>query len=1198
MTAGDVRELPNILIVDDTPANLLLLERMFTSRRYRVRTVLQGEAALETARNEPPDLILLDINMPDMDGFELCRQLKADELLREIPVIFMSVRNETMDKVKAFDLGGVDYVTKPFQLEEVYSRVATHLQIRTLQRRLSRQNEELQRLSAENQDARKFAEEIVNTVQLPLMVLNSDLRILTANQSFYDTFKVTPRETMGNVIHELGNRQWDIPQLRRLLENLLGNGSPFNGYEVEYDFPGCGHKIILLNAQLIYRETVGENIILLAMEEITHRVAAEKKIIRANNEWRATFDIIPDLITVIDTNHRIIKVNRAMASVLKVDADDARGMTCYRQIHCTAAAPNNCPHRRLLADGQEHKAEIFEERLGGWFQITATPIHNFEGRLMGSVHVAHDITELKLLESRIQDAREYAEDIVETLCDPLVVLDSDLMILTANRSFYDTFQVTAEVTIGNYIYDLGNRQWDIPKLRLLFENIIHNDSVFTGYEVEHEFPVIGRRSILLNARHISRKSMDSNIILLTMQDITARKQTEELLLQSEQDLRSILDGIPAVIGCWDQNLHCRFANSAYLEWFHMDPEAIRGKDLREVIGEKSYQENLPHIQGALRGEPQFFERSMTSIDGADINHFQLSYIPNSLNGEVLGFYVMRTDVSRIKNAEHAAEAAKQAKSDFLATISHELRTPMNAIIGFGQLTLQTDLTTKQRDYVGKIATSAKGLMLILNDLLDFSKIEAGKVELEALPFALNPLLERLRSLVEIGASAKGLRLRLSYDSKCPEYLVGDSYRLQQILLNLLSNAIKFTSAGEVELSVRPLTAEQERVLMEFSVRDSGIGLSPEQLGRIFTPFTQADSSTTRRYGGTGLGLSICRRLALLLGGEIYVVSEPGRGSTFTCTVPLLRGELPMMEPDQAPDQLLMEKALKGSRILVAEDQEINRQLLRELLEQVGVSVTVVADGRQAVAAVAEAKSFFHAILMDLQMPELDGYGATLLLREQWPMDRLPIIAMTAHAMKEVRERCLAGGMNDHLSKPVNPNQLYACLTQWVRSDFPQESIPKDNADTQSHGMLTIKGPNPSPEKRSDDSISGRNILIVDDEPASIIILNGMLPEHHTCMAATDGVTALELALCHQPHLILLDTEMPDIHGHELCRTLKGNPATSQIPIILLTSTTAADDIVKGFTAGAVDYIAKPFNSVEVNARVNTHLQYRWTMTKR
>ena len=290
MTTPSEPNPPKILIVDDMPANILLLSKMLTARGYHVSSVLSGKLALQAARTEPPDLILLDINMPEMNGYEVCEQLKADAALKDIPVIFISALDQPQEKVKAFRVGGVDYVTKPFQLEELYARVETHLKIRALQRRLSHQNRDLTRMMGEIRDARNYAESIVETVRVPLMVLNSVLKVITANQSYYDTFHVTPQATIGNFVYELGNRQWDIPRLRLLFEKILHQDSVFNGYEVEHDFPHIGRKIIMLNARQIYREDIGAHIILLVMEDITLRKRSEELVLE-KQEILQTFNI-------------------------------------------------------------------------------------------------------------------------------------------------------------------------------------------------------------------------------------------------------------------------------------------------------------------------------------------------------------------------------------------------------------------------------------------------------------------------------------------------------------------------------------------------------------------------------------------------------------------------------------------------------------------------------------------------------------------------------------------------------------------------------------------------------------------------------------------------------------------------------------------------------------------------------------------
>ena len=386
---------------------------------------------------------------------------------------------------------------------------------------------------------------------------------------------------------------------------------------------------------------------------------------------------------------------------------------------------------------------------------------------------------------------------------------------------------------------------------------------------------------------------------------------------------------------------------------------------------------------------------------------------------------------RLEEAVGRAEDASRAKSRFLATMSHEIRTPMNAILGLGYLALQADPPPRLRDYLAKMTTSADGLLRLLNDLLDMSRIEAGGLFLEETAFPLPATLQRLLNVMAAEASRKGLTLQVRATPDTPEYLVGDPLRLEQVLLNVVGNAVKFTHEGGVALAIRSLEAEAGEVTLLFTVTDTGIGMTPEQAAAIFEPFVQGDSSITRRFGGAGLGLSICRQLVALMGGEITVKSQPGQGSVFTFSARFRRGSAPDVGAESFPEPVASVVDLRGRRLLVAEDLLLNQQVIRELLEQQGAVVTLVGSGRDAVAAVTAAPDGFDAVILDLQMPELDGYEAARQIRTHRSAERLPLIAMTAHAQEEVRQECLSVGMNDHLTKPVQPELLYACLARWL-----------------------------------------------------------------------------------------------------------------------------------------------------------------------
>ena len=537
-------------------------------------------------------------------------------------------------------------------------------------------------------------------------------------------------------------------------------------------------------------------------------------------------------------------------------------------------------------------------------------------------------------------------------------------------------------------------------------------------------------------------------IVVTFIDITQRKRGEGELLESQKQNQILADFInhssqPFAQAYPDGRIGV--FNPAFEELTGYSGAELREMDWATALTPPDWLEREAEQLAELNrtGRPVRYEKEYLRKDGLRVPIELLVGRKSDVVGEPEYYYGYITDITRRKvyerelmQSREAALAANRTKSEFLVNMSHEIRTPMNAIIGLGHLALQTEMTGKQRDYLDKITLSAEGLLRLLNDLLDFSKIEAGKMELEESSFSLLPLLEKLLSLAEVGASSKGLRLTLECDPDIPEYLVGDTLRLEQILLNLLGNAIKFTSSGTVVLTVSPVE-DAEEIVLRFFVRDSGIGMTPEQMEGIFDPFTQADGSTTRRFGGTGLGLNICKRLVLLMGGEIRVESEPGRGSCFTFTARFLRGSAPVAAAECNLDLARVSEALTGRRVLVVDDQPLNRQVLQEILGQVGVSVSIAAHGREALAVVAQARGRFDILLMDLQMPVMDGYEAPREIRKEWTAGRLPIIAMTAHAGKREQELCLQAGMNAHLTKPVNPQRLYACLMEWLERDGGQ-----------------------------------------------------------------------------------------------------------------------------------------------------------------
>ncbi|MBP6118860.1 MAG: response regulator [Giesbergeria sp.] len=667
--------------------------------------------------------------------------------------------------------------------------------------------------------------------------------------------------------------------------------------------------------------------------------------------------------------------------------------------------------------------------------------------------------------------------------------------------------------------------------------------------------------ILRNAHGEAERMVGVNV------DIDAYKKLEDQVAAQVQFQEVLMDTIPVPIFYKDELGRYLGFNRAYEQAFGIRREDFLGKTVQDLAHLSQEKRDLFQFdaQTALQGTEAVHREVLMPYADGQMHHtlfwLQAFQRPDGTPGGVIGTFVDISERERmqqeLRRAKEVAEEATALKSNFLANMSHEIRTPMNAIIGMSHLALKSGLDARQNDYVSKIQQAGQHLMGVINGILDFSRIEAGKLHIEPRPFVLEQVLHGVVDVVSHKASAKGLELICDVAPNVPQNLVGDALRIGQILINYTSNAIKFTQQGDIGIVVRVQAGQAKQVLLRFEVSDTGIGLSAEQIERLFQSFQQADASTTRRYGGTGLGLAISKSLAELMGGEVGVRSEPGQGSTFWFTVPLQRG-VPARRLLPRPD-------LRGLRVLVVDDNLHAAAVLAEMLQAMSFDAQEVHSGEEALAALAQAATQerpFDLVVLDWQMPGMDGLELGRRIGEMH-LPKMPRrLMVTAFGREDVLCSAQHQGIEEVLIKPVSASVMFdtvmLVLGEGAAQVRPTSPDPHGSA---AHPVLALQG---------------ARVLLVEDNELNQQVAQELLREVGVDVdVVADGQQAVERACTVAYDLVLMDMQMPVMDGLEATRRLRAEPHLAHLPIVAMTANALESDRQRCLEAGMNDHLAKP-----------------------
>jgi two-component system sensor histidine kinase/response regulator len=1034
---------------------------------------------------------------------------------------------------------------------------------------------------------------IFENSQIGISVFEIDSREIVSNRAL--------QEMLGYTGEELSRlEQWDkmVPSEERVScaqrYAQLSQGKRETD-EYEQRFIRRDGRVLFANGRFqLLKDAEGKPQYVVGMtEDVTDRTLAEKERNLVAQRMQLLLESSGQGTYGIDLQGECTFINRATCKMVGYSSEEALGRNMHDLVHHhkSDGSPypvDQCPIYRAFRKGAGCRVdnEVMWTRGGTPIPVeySSFPIRE-DGKITGAVVTVVDITDRKRAEEKLQASEQLFRSIFENAQIGIGVFKIDTRELSPNRALQEMLGYSEKELSRLETWDEITHPDESASDAKRYAELVHGKRE----KDEWEQRLVRRdgRIVVTSVRYsLLRDAAGRPQYVASLQeDITERRAAEDLLRKRDEELRRVNFLADTALelskaGYW----HVPLDGSG---WYNSSPRRVA---LFGELPRPDYRYRLDEMfnhaaegdeaaakiareafNAAVEGKSPTYDTMFAykrPIDGRIAWIHALGHVRKDAEGKPTDMYGVSQDITEFKRLEaelvttkEAAVAATKAKSDFLANMSHEIRTPMNAILGMTHLALKTDLTLKQRDYLTKSKAAAQSLLGIINDILDFSKIEAGMLDMEKTDFRLEEVLGNVSSVVSQKSHDKNLEFLIAAQQDLPPNLIGDPLRLGQILINLVNNAVKFTERGEIGVTVSLLEKASDRANLEFAVRDTGIGMTPEQSARMFQAFSQADSSTTRKYGGTGLGLSISKRLVELMGGNIWVESSYGAGSTFHFTAWFGIGSGEAKRKQLIPD-------IAGIRVLVVDDNVQAREILADSLKALALTVESAASGEEAVRKLASAdeRDPYQLVMMDWRMPGMDGLEASRIIKAGNRFKHMPkIVMVTAFGRDEIRAQAEEIGIDGYLLKPVTPSTLYDTLLELFGTAGNEADL----------SQITRAAATPH-------DATGIRILLVEDNEVNQQVATELLESAGaTVKIANHGGEAVRiLTEGEQPppfDILFMDLQMPEMDGFTATRLLRAHPQLQELPIIAMTAHALVEERQRCLEAGMNDHVSKPID---------------------